>query len=510
MNGRDGRSDSAERTPVFDQFADVVEPDLLRAAWLLTDDRHHAGTLASDALVAVKRQWKHVSGEQPVVAVYRELVTSVRRSGASGATGSRFEAEEEDPLEDRRLATEAAFAALPVEERTAVVLHNYSNLSTVQTARAMDMKPEDVKRLSDRGMRRLRSAADDFSELPYDDVPSPVVRPNREQINHIASLQASTTRRRALIGAAAGVGLLAAGAWGLVQSRPPVGRASASKALVDKLVPPKVISTGIMFAKLREMPTPTLGALTLREPLGNEARADLHLQLTPTTPTTIAVTADGLPQALQESAWGCSWFSWNGQSVALAQAPSDTDYAWPVVNGQQQLDADTFGTELSDHRPFVGSWTNLTGPVDGFIWQANDGRVGATNGEIGGMTEFPYGPKLFALPTAGLWGVIYALDLVQLDTLNRDSPVGNVGVGGDGTTWSAVIVPKGCTDVRVQKSPAGKVSTVAIEQLGGTGLTGVLAYTTVVDGAGAPMSSLIDAVTWTNSDGSPGSFEFTT
>jgi RNA polymerase sigma-70 factor (sigma-E family) len=130
-------------------------------------DPHVASELAQDALARVCSDWKRVGRmDAPGAWLHRVAVnlasSHFRRRSAERRAVARFGSRQvEDPGGDPAgtLAVRRAVAALPLRQRTALVLRYYSDLSVQETAEAMGCAPGTVKSLTSQALAQLRASS---------------------------------------------------------------------------------------------------------------------------------------------------------------------------------------------------------------------------------------------------------------------------------------------------------------------------------------------------------------
>jgi RNA polymerase sigma factor (sigma-70 family) len=140
-------------------------PQALRLAYLLTGDPRLSEDLVQDAFVRLAGRMLHLRSPDGFHAYLRitvvNLVRSYRRRKSVEATylERRTASIAVDPpdLSDR-VELRSALMALPLRQRTAIVLRYYEDLSDAQTAEVMRCRRAAVKSLVARGMVTLRSS----------------------------------------------------------------------------------------------------------------------------------------------------------------------------------------------------------------------------------------------------------------------------------------------------------------------------------------------------------------
>ena len=140
----------------------------IRLAYLLTGDRPLAEDLVQDAFVRVAGRLLHVRDPGGFHAYLRVTVVNLirahhRRKRVEQRFLARRTALETGSIPDvpEREALRAALLALPIRQRTALVLRFFEDLSEAETAALMRCAPGTVKSLVSRGKDALRSTIGD-------------------------------------------------------------------------------------------------------------------------------------------------------------------------------------------------------------------------------------------------------------------------------------------------------------------------------------------------------------
>ena len=142
-------------------------PDALRLAYLLTGDRSLAEDLVQDAFVRMAGRLVHLRSSSMFAAYLRTTVVNLARShGRRKAVERRYAertaaprpAEAADVSDRDQLRN--ALMALPVRQRTAVVLRYYEDLSERQVAEVLRVRPSAAKSLIARGVASLRATVE--------------------------------------------------------------------------------------------------------------------------------------------------------------------------------------------------------------------------------------------------------------------------------------------------------------------------------------------------------------
>ncbi len=143
-------------------------PEALRLAYLLTGNRGLAEDLVQDAFVRVAGRMLHLRSPDGFHAYLRTTVVNLSRSHYRRRAVERRYAEQQprpDAVQAHDLSEKdrmrAALMALPIRQRTAVVLRYYEDLSEAQTAELMRCRPSAVKSLVARAMTTLRVSVEE-------------------------------------------------------------------------------------------------------------------------------------------------------------------------------------------------------------------------------------------------------------------------------------------------------------------------------------------------------------
>jgi RNA polymerase sigma-70 factor (sigma-E family) len=156
------------REAEFNDFVASRSGALLRTAYLLTGDHHHAEDLLQVALVEAARRWEKL--DEPEAYVRRVLYTrnisrwrkrhfdEVALLDHDRATSGTADAE-------LRLTLEQALARLTVKQRTILVLRYFEDLTEEQTGRALGISRGTVKSVTRQAFDRLRTRAPELADL---------------------------------------------------------------------------------------------------------------------------------------------------------------------------------------------------------------------------------------------------------------------------------------------------------------------------------------------------------
>jgi RNA polymerase sigma-70 factor (sigma-E family) len=137
--------------------------DALRLAFLLTGNRATAEDLVHDAFVRLAGRLLHLRDPGGFHSYLRTTVVNLTRSHFRRRGVERRHAGRQPPPQPAeqpdlsgREEMRVALLALPVRQRTAIVLRYYEDLSEAQTAELMRVRPTAVKSLVSRDMATLR------------------------------------------------------------------------------------------------------------------------------------------------------------------------------------------------------------------------------------------------------------------------------------------------------------------------------------------------------------------
>jgi len=156
----------AELEDRFQEFVRARWSHLVRTAYLLTGDVHHAEDLTQTALAKAYRSWRRVSGsDSPEAYVRRMLVTcnSDRfrkrrvRESLTDAPPERAGRDESVARVDERGVLLGALAQLPPRQRAVVVMRYWEDLSEAEVAEVLGCSPGTVKSQASKGLAKLRT-----------------------------------------------------------------------------------------------------------------------------------------------------------------------------------------------------------------------------------------------------------------------------------------------------------------------------------------------------------------
>jgi len=140
-------------------------PQALRLAYLLTGDARLAEDIVQDAFVRLAGRMLHIRSPEGFHAYLRTTVVNLVRSHRRRKAVELRHQEQRTvqvPLEPPDISARdelrVALIALPVRQRTAIVLRYYEDLSEAQTAEVMRCRGSTVRSLVARGIFTLRTS----------------------------------------------------------------------------------------------------------------------------------------------------------------------------------------------------------------------------------------------------------------------------------------------------------------------------------------------------------------
>ena len=161
---------AARDAAAFRVLVDLHAATLHRIAWRITGDGHEAEDIAQEALL---RLWDHAprwaDGRQSLAAWLRRITVNLAidrlRRGKRLSGEDVPERADETPLADAMLEADqqaararALIAALPDNQRAAIVLTYYEELPNAEAAAALDMQVKAFESLLFRARAALKAA----------------------------------------------------------------------------------------------------------------------------------------------------------------------------------------------------------------------------------------------------------------------------------------------------------------------------------------------------------------
>ncbi|MEH0971889.1 SigE family RNA polymerase sigma factor [Micromonospora sp. CPCC 205546] len=156
----------------FEEYAFARTAALVRLARLLTGDEHRAEDLVQDVLARAYARWARISRtDRPDAYVHRMLVNAHRswwrrRSSQEisvAAVNDRPDATDEAAGVAERDALWRLVCALPVRQRTVIVLRYYEDLDDAMIAEILDCSPGTVRTHAKRALTALRKRQEAFA-----------------------------------------------------------------------------------------------------------------------------------------------------------------------------------------------------------------------------------------------------------------------------------------------------------------------------------------------------------
>ncbi|MFF4882837.1 SigE family RNA polymerase sigma factor [Streptomyces nigra] len=156
----------AELEAQFQEFVRARWSHLVRTAYLLTGDAHHAEDLTQTALAKAYRAWRRVSRADSPEAYVRRMLVSCNsdrfrkrrvRESLTDALPDRAGRDEGYAGVDERGALLGALAQLPPRQRAVVVMRYWEDLSEAEVAELLGCSVGTVKSQASKGLAKLRT-----------------------------------------------------------------------------------------------------------------------------------------------------------------------------------------------------------------------------------------------------------------------------------------------------------------------------------------------------------------
>nr|WTB31839.1 SigE family RNA polymerase sigma factor [Streptomyces sp. NBC_00830] len=156
----------AKQEAEFHEFVRARWSHLVRTAYLLTGDVHHAEDLTQTALAKAYRSWRRVSRSDSPEAYVRRILVNCnsdrfrKRRVAEALTAAPPEVAGRDEAvswADERSALLAALAGLPPKQRAVIVMRYWEDLSEGEVAEVLGCSPGTVKSQASKGLAKLRT-----------------------------------------------------------------------------------------------------------------------------------------------------------------------------------------------------------------------------------------------------------------------------------------------------------------------------------------------------------------
>lgn len=154
----------------FTRWARAAQPQLLRAAYLMSGDHHRAEDLVQEALTKVAARWRRLRDGSPEAyartVIYHDHISWWRTRRHEVLIAQQMEptaAEVAEP--ERRVVLLRALLALPPRQRAVVVLRYFEDLTEQETARVLGVTAGTVKSQAHTALRRLRETSPELAGL---------------------------------------------------------------------------------------------------------------------------------------------------------------------------------------------------------------------------------------------------------------------------------------------------------------------------------------------------------
>ncbi|MCF4138245.1 SigE family RNA polymerase sigma factor [Streptomyces sp. Tue 6430] len=156
----------AEHEAQFQEFVRARWSGLVRTAYLLTGDVHHAEDLTQTALAKAYRSWRRIARSDNPEAYVRRMLVSCnsdrfrKRRVAEALTAAPPERAGRDEAVGRveeRGSLLDGLARLPARQRAVVVLRYWEDLSEAEVAEVLGCSPGTVKSQASKGLAKLRT-----------------------------------------------------------------------------------------------------------------------------------------------------------------------------------------------------------------------------------------------------------------------------------------------------------------------------------------------------------------
>ena len=150
----------------LESFVETRSGDLLRAAWMLTGDAHHAEDLLQTALAKSLSAYAKLANDYKFEAylrttMYRTYISWWRRRSwrSETPTATLPEGEGPPPAPDTRLDVLRALAGLPRMQRAVMTMRYLEDRPVAEVAQALGISEGTVKKYAHRGCATLRASA---------------------------------------------------------------------------------------------------------------------------------------------------------------------------------------------------------------------------------------------------------------------------------------------------------------------------------------------------------------
>lgn len=152
--------------PDIEEFIQAHGRDLLRAAWMLTGDQHHAEDLLQTALAKSLGAYDRLANDHKFEAylrttMYRTYISWWRRRSWRSETPTETlpESRGGDSTAELRLDVLRALETLPRMQRAVMTMRYVEDRSVAEVAEALGISEGTVKKYAHRGCATLRESA---------------------------------------------------------------------------------------------------------------------------------------------------------------------------------------------------------------------------------------------------------------------------------------------------------------------------------------------------------------
>ncbi len=153
----------AREAVTFELLFSQERDRLFGALWLITRDKHEAEDVSQDAFVRVWERWERRGApEDPAAYLFRTAMNILRNRRRRAAVALRNIASSKESI-DQLGAVEArdvvmrALGALTPAQRAALVLMDLLDMTSMEAADALGVRPSTVRVLAARGRATLSS-----------------------------------------------------------------------------------------------------------------------------------------------------------------------------------------------------------------------------------------------------------------------------------------------------------------------------------------------------------------
>ena len=157
----DQEARSPSREGSFEVFFEAHYEVLLRAIYLVTGDRHEAEDLTQEAFAKAYERWDRIREmDNPAGYLYRASLNSYRSRRRRIATAAKrtLSVQASDPISDsdERDSIRRALAAVPREQREAVVLIEWLGMTSEEAGSALGISANATRVRLHRAKQSLR------------------------------------------------------------------------------------------------------------------------------------------------------------------------------------------------------------------------------------------------------------------------------------------------------------------------------------------------------------------